>query len=241
MKSWVFVLMIMIIAGAIFTGFYFKYEKPLQQTISNTWNVTIKAFDENKNPIVSGYKIFVDGALFKNGTTEKDAFIIHKVPGNSSIKVESFNLNGSEINYYNDEVQFVTTDQQYTKRVELVLHKPGNIFINQMDNPSINQNSIKINISSDGLFLNPDICISWSLHFLYLKTNLEKIMKPDELHTYDKCFDLGYNVLDKNQEPIEVILNYETFGDLDSGDYINVVVFDRDFNKVNKSLSINNI
>jgi len=66
--------------------------------------------------------------------------------------------------------------------------------------------------------INVRICLSYTTHFIFVKTNLTQI---ENFNGFDKCY---IGIIDNN---LKFRLTYELFGELNSKDEIMIVVFDR--------------
>lgn len=206
------IVFLLLVSGLVYM--YYTFEKPVQETADDTINLNILALDEKQNKIETGYEIYIDDILFKNGTTLKYGSIQYTIPVNRSVKVVNINLKHQE--FYKDYHTFISDINIPNVRVDFKLQTPGNIVLENSEN--LTDGNFFVTISSDNEIKNLASCIKWSSRIIYTKIlNQQQIDKPERFINYDKCYSV-------NTSKIE--LEYTQIGSLENTDFIEIVVFD---------------
>lgn len=218
-KQIVVILIFVLLIGGGFLIYYF-YEKPLQEQSTIKANLSISAKEDGKF-IVTGYKLKIDNYEYPIGKTLKNGFLFETIPINSTIEIENVNLENQT--YYTQNINFTSREGE-TYRLDLDLKKPSNLSI---WNEGYLGDSNIVNLYFSGeKFKDIMICVKWSTHIIYVRSNLELSDKPNNYRNYDKCFNSGINIIQKSQ--FNVTFEYDTFGVLDSSDSILFAFIDSD-------------
>ena len=223
MKKGIIILVILIlfsiIAGVLL---YFLLERPM--SVDSIYNVKIniaaKEFGNNHS-IVTGYKIFDNAHVFAIGNTSSSDgnFVLEKVMSNTTITILSYNVLDQKFYTYRNTI---TTTDNSVYRVTMILKKQEFLNITQINDI---EGKFQLNLESS-YFPDPIMCVDWSTHFIYVRSNYEVITNPKRYSNFSRCYDLGISV-EKNQ-PKEVLFEYKIFNKITDKDYINIVFIDSD-------------
>jgi len=213
--------------------FYFQFEKPAKIELeSKTITFNIMAIDyTNETQIITGYTTSVDGVVTDSQKTLIDGRILFTAFINKSIQICNKNLENQYyyVSCYNKNINDLTPD---SNRVNLMLYSPG--ILNITADSLLGQKDIVIlNVSSDKLYKKAIFCLKWSSHLYSVNTKFKSIIKPEAYYIYDKCYDLEKDI---TNIPALIPINYQVIDNVDSQDYIRVILIDRD-----DMLNINNI
>ena len=231
----IFFTFFILILGAGIIILYFSFEKPAQEKIqASVVNLTIFAKD-NDNFISTGYIINRDGKLYKSGNTLEDGGIYDSIAVNSSIEI--YNINIDNQIYYTDFKKIsLFGDTLPPQRIVFNLVKPSDISI--MDIQNLENNSIFVDIIGDYL-RNISVCYKYSKHFVSTRINeFAQVDKPAEYSLYDKCYDLKQSLINNS---MNFTISYNLFGKLDSQDFIDLIIADKDCYNDNCNLFKNGI
>ncbi|MFW6026206.1 MAG: hypothetical protein ACOCRX_07675 [Candidatus Woesearchaeota archaeon] len=216
MKAIIFIVfLILVLLGVGYA--YFEYEKP--QTNLNQSKINILTEDKQE----TGYLLYVNNKLQKNGTTDKFSAVREEVPSNSTIEVMNYNINNQS--YYTDIIK-KDVGVEDNIRASFNLKKAPEFNIKNKQNLTSGEGLLQITHNSSEEIKNPSFCVSWDVNFLYVDLNnqnkFNKIKNPERFENYEKCFQLKENTSNN----FEVILSYVTYSKLDKTDEIKLVFFD---------------
>lgn len=219
-KGIIFFLIFILVLIVGFIMLYFLYEKPMEKQVeTSTAVLNIFATNNNTN-IITGYKVYVNGLLYANGTTLIDGYSYQKVPTNSTILIQSYNLNNQK--YYTSEYStFVTTNNFY--RIPLDLKNPGKLNITQTGR--LNGSHVYLNVSSIyGDYKDLQFCLDWSIHIVTVRINYTRIIEYEypESHCYTPSITLN------STNSFFLDLGYIYYDKLDKADFIKVNFYDSD-------------
>lgn len=200
------VLFLSMIAGGIYL--YYRFEKPIKDSNESFTDVLIYA-TYGGELIKTGYKF----SGFSGETLESGA-IMERLRGDHEVTFSNFNLDGQD--FYTFEKQINLNDNE-TKRVELVLEKPEELEINQMEN--------EVGLSSK-MFKNLIYCIRWTYPYIFVRIeNLTEIRNPEIYKYWERCYDSGIS-LENSKTYVKV--EYGEYGIPDDEDYIELAIIDSD-------------
>jgi len=219
----IIILFFGLIGGILFV--HYKYEKPKEQNVIYLIDLSIFA-QEGNNLVRTNYSVYSNGFFIGNSLTNEYGAALYKVPLNSTITIINSNLEGQ--NYYKNRIDFFT-EKNETTRVIIPLISVGNLTV------ITNNSNYKINatVSSNGYFKNMIVCLDWSIHVIFAEIN--NMTQIQNIGNTTKCYQ--GSTLDNNN--FNFIINYQTFGNVDLNDYINVNFYDFDENyKLRKNYKI---
>ena len=210
----IFIVFLLIVFILIFLFF----ELPKKKNVKSNSNITIYAEYNGKSESI-GYIIKGEEEFVKDGKTLVEGTLIEFVPFNSTIYINSYNLDNT--NYYTYNKKLIADN--IMNRVVIKLENASDVLISHSGN--ILNDDLILNISSQ-LFRNVTICFRWSVCIIKLEINATVIEKPPMYNKYAKCYDLGYSL--ENNEIHEIPLVIKSFGEL-KDEYIKIVLIDSDF------------
>jgi len=208
------ILFVILIGAIIFV--YYKYEKPAQENKIYLIDLSIFAKEGDKL-IRTNYSVFSNGLYLGDGLTNEYGATLYKVPFNSTITIINSNLPGQK--YYKNRVDLFT-DKNETTRVNLDLISVGNLSINS----NISNYKIYTEVSTPGYFKNTIVCLNWSIHVIFAE--IIDLQKTTTLENNIKCY-LGPTL---NNNKFNFSITYNTFGTLNSEDYIYMNFYDLEEN-----------
>lgn len=216
------IIFLILLVGGVLIYFYYFYEKPAQKEAEKSYaNLNIQAFNFGHN-IESGYRIYIDNNLYKEGKTLVGGAILEKVPINSSLKLFSYNLDSEKFyTYYIKEI-YTVPDTDYRADMKLISIGKLNVSYDSHLNGAEN---INLTLRSKGYVKNLMSCVHWSFNILNADLDYPEIDIPSNYNNYDKCYNLNIT-LDNEVERIK--LHYSPYTNLDNDDYINIIFIDRD-------------
>jgi cbb3-type cytochrome oxidase subunit 3 len=225
----VFIFFILLIAYI-----YYYIELPQQESYEEKAYINIFTYDEDGNKIKTGYKIFVSGSEYTNGSTSFMGGVKESIPINRSVSVINYNL--EEQNYYSEEDVFNSENTSGEYRVDLFLRKPGKMVLAEEKKLIDNQDkaSFALYATKDTNFLS--FCLDRSSNILYsdiLSSNFTEIEPPARFEFYDKCMRYEDDILKKDKK-VKIEVDFLTFRKLSEEDFIDFVFFDG--NKINNEI-----
>lgn len=228
-KKVIFVIFLLLFVG-LFAYIYFVYEKPSQKDIEDTIDLSIAAHLE-KTPdkkIEIDYEIIGKNVSFtKKGRTSPSGFILEKIPVNYEYIIYGFSPKGK--NYYSFSREFSTKSNK-NRQIRLEIEESANLKLNSDDLLRNNKNlSLEIIQTSSGEYKNPIICIKESFHLIEVNLigNYENIEKPSNYSKFSDCYNINHSFSSINSKKT-LEFSYRTWANLDSSDFIKVVVLDRE-------------
>ncbi len=224
MKKVIWFLIIIFVLGAIgIVYLYFSFEKPKQDEMKvELIGISIYAL-EGKEHIKTNYSIFVNDSLYKEGETI-DGIILEEVPKDNIVKV--INVNKENQSYYTTEISKLVSQAE---RFELNLVERGKIDYSYYREGDI----VYLNLSSTGVYRNLHFCDKWSIHIITIETNFTQIPTSD-FTSYHSCYDTELTL---ENDSIIIQFNMKWFDELDERDYIDLMIYDEDFNNESKYLN----
>lgn len=228
-KKIIYITVFVVLLISILAYVYFNIESKSQSVEQVYSKITLFAVDSQNNKIATGYKIF--GMVPREGTTTKFGDTLDQAVINDTIKIESYNINDQ--NYYTYVSPSLTILPNLTYRVKMTLLKPQRLILSHTG--VLKNNTFNFTLTSQ-YYRDPIYCIKWSSHIIRVVTTSQLITTPIEYSKYDKCFEVGKDIVGSEV----VVFNVTTFGDLDEKDYIDIVVNDRDLIQNTKYLTYNN-
>lgn len=230
MAKKLFIVILLIIFLSVLGYIYFVYEKPSQDVIEETVNLSISAHLE-KTPdkkIEIDYKIIGKNISFtKKGRTSPSGFILEKIPANYKYTIYGFSPEGK--NYYSFSRDFNTLNK-INRQIRLEIIESANLRLNGNGLLKNNENlTLEITQTSSGEYKNPIICLDESFHLIevILDGNYEKVEKPSNYSKFNDCYDINHSFSSINSKKTFNI-RYRKWASLDSSDFIKVVVLDRE-------------
>lgn len=216
-------LLIILLVGGYFVYRYYENIVVDEEIITLDINIIAKENDKN---IITNYTISNDYIenQFKNGTTLSYTYLAERVYVNKSVYIYNQNLESQ--NYYSD-LHEINTSVINNYRVHFDLERPGEIIISQNGKFGLDDNiNLTLQLINGNIYKNPKICLDWSVNIItaYIK----------DLKKESHCYDLKEDFIKENNTKT-VTLEYRTFGNLRSNDYINIELSDYD-NVYKKSL-----
>lgn len=223
------VFILFLLLGGTIAALYIFYEKPKEEKEPEYYNVSIRTYEDiSGKQVASGYAIVLDEstALYKNGTSREQGYVLEKVPKNHTFQI--FNYNVGNQSYYTLRGRFY--DYSGTKdefRVDFPLTKQGNLTISH-DGEFGTDSELHVTIDADGEFRYPSVCLQWSARVVsvtipsYQETN--KIPKRLQGKVV-KCYEITQTIKDDH---IIFPIRYSKFGNLDDADFIKIYILDGD-------------
>lgn len=213
----IIVIFFLVIAG-FGAYFYFFVEKPIEEAPLQSFDLNILSDD------VTGFRVYANGALYREGKTSDKAAVLIKIPLNRSVIVINKNLEKQD--YYILENKVNTVNRTFGEKVRLKLDlvEPGNLTLDQKGVFGRDY-SIELDVNSDGYFKDMIICFKWSQRVLYVDSS-PSFMQIDNIKNNDKCYDIGKSL---DNESINIPIEYTLWGELDEKDYIKVSFIDNEY------------
>lgn len=218
-KYIVLVILIALILGTI-TYFYFFQEKPAQDIEKNYVPITIFAVDDTGQMTSTGYKVLNNDNVLSEGKTNRFGDVIERVPINSTIKIQSYNLDKQNFYVYSTEEK---TIKDNSSRFRLILKTPRELDITHKGEIK-DESSIIVTLKSN-YYQSPIFCLKWSSKILRINVNYDEIDVPQGYTDYYKCYDMGKTIKSKTT----IKLDLDVFGEATEKDFISLKIVDRDF------------
>jgi len=221
-KSLIFLFIFFIFVLFSFCYLYFKYEKPVNESLSIGYkNISILAIDEKNIPIATNYTIYLGNDIYRTGETLINGAVLEKIPFNKTVSISNTNIDNQNYYTYNLNINALTYNME---RIILALKTPDDIKVSHEGVFGENK-TLTIKAFSKN-FNKPIFCISWRGNIISVITNYIQIEKPEKYKNYDKCYD--FNVSLVNNIIYRFNLDYTVFIDLNKDDNIKLVFIDRD-------------
>jgi len=219
-KSYIFLtLFVIILVGGMYWVFQ-NYEKPAQEVEFLYSKLTLFASDESTgDQVITGYQI--SGDVTSEASTLPLGDILILAPVNSTLNIQSYNLEDQDYYSFVAEPILIEKDKDY--RVHLKLKKPQEVLI--LHEGSLGDEELTLSFRSS-FYKNPLFCLKWGTHIIKAEPSedFKEILKPVESSRFDKCYEFG-----KDLEGLrETKIKFTTFGDLDKDDFLEVLLMDRD-------------
>jgi len=177
-KTIYLILFCLVLAGG-FAYFYYNYD--LKKEVIEFSNLSISA-EFNGQKIKTGYVIESEHGKIEGNTSQSYEKAI--VTKNQEIKI--YNKNIDDQNYYIDSRTFNITKD--TQRITLELIEPKEINVK-----ILSRDPILVNLESEDA-RNISFCLSWSLNYIFVKTNFTK----QEIKDYKNCYGT-FDLVNSNQ------------------------------------------
>ena len=195
-----------------------KGNNPEENIDLNPLKFYLKAIDENSNEFIdSTYGIYSNGTLISQGELQKDSFTEIEVP-RQVLEVYSYNDNY----YFRKAYKIFASEEliENSSKMTIELMRIGNINVKHSGKLSASDTTsiIKLNISSEGWYYKPKICISWT-------PGIISVNKPNDYITCDKGPWLNYSKYNpEEKEYIWLENNYWRCGEdwLEQCEYVNI-------------------
>lgn len=227
----IFIAVIILISGGFFI--YYYYEKPAQEQVLEFVDFNIFAKNSDGNLIKTGYHIYSDGNLYESGETSSRAGVRHKVPRNKTIFVYNYDLNSDNI-YYSQRTNDINSLEIKPYRITLKLEQPGNLTMNYSGVFGVDQ-KLNVNFKSTEVNRNLKVCLKWSSHIIYIKTDLELLDQTNLEKGFDKCYNFN-DIFDESS----FLLDYEIFGNINEKDYIEIKFVGYNIDVIDNNTQIKN-
>lgn len=227
MSKYIFAIVVLIV---LFAGFSFLYvehdfdfggDNETEEKVLS--EITISAKNSLDNNIRTGYRVYEDGFMSIEGNTSERGSVIERVEVNSSVRVESRNIENQTFYLDSDETYVDSQD-----RTSFVLRnrEPGRISVSHEGLLGY-ANPIEMNVSSDGYYQGLNYCVEWTANILSINVpsgHKEVNFDRGEAEDYSKCYSTEEGFLEDSSHSFNV--SYEQWAELTEKDYIRFLFFD---------------
>jgi len=203
-KATLILLSVVLILGGVLGYVYFTQ----QEKISNpdTSILTVSA-ESNGKKVMTGFR--VNGEEFNTSTV---GYTLVKVPVGYLVTIESFNLDGQS--FYKEISEVNITENVI--RHDILLTELKSVTIEKSEG-----NPINLTVYSED-YRDLHFCLSWSLSYIFVKSNYTEIDKPNEFKNWDRCYKTDLSL---KESSIEIPISFQELGIPKERDYINISFF----------------
>lgn len=200
-KATISLIILCLVLAGTFGYFYYKYDFTKKEIEYS--NISISA-EFNNQKVVTSYVIEAINKIEGNTSQSYEKETVQ----NGIIKIYNKNLENQ--NFYTDLREINITKNQ---RITLKLEEPKEI-----KTEILNKNPIILYLESEDA-RNIDFCLSWSMNYIFVKTNFTKI----DIKNYENldCYDGNFSLINSNKT---IKINYSKFGTPNEDDYIKIIL-----------------
>ena len=214
------VIFLVVIGVGVYVIFFVN--KPISDEANSYTNISITTVNDAGDLVGTGYKIYIDGILYKEGNTTRYGSTLERVYYNKTIKIVNNNIKDQEF-YTEVKTKALDVNQNITA-FKFNLEEPDNLEVLQTGVMGQDQ-TIRLQLSSKN-FKNVFMCIETTSHFWAVVVNprAEKVNKPERYIDFDDCYYLNKSISEGNNLVVELTPKF--WGVPTEEDYIEVLFID---------------